>query len=216
MIGSMSRMTRSAKPTAFHHMLATIAKEDRLLRLYSQNVDGIDTSLEPLRSRVPLRKDDEGKWPRTVQLHGGLDKMVCSKCQEVSDFDADLFSGAEPPPCQNCVDVNYIRTDTLGKRSHGIGRLRPRMVLYNEHNPDDIAIGAVTQHDLRKRPDAVIAEVGSPYGSTTTYQLSQRISRIVLILSCKGHAMRLPTGLPCRNGMSRLMRRRMLRSLMSS
>jgi NAD-dependent histone deacetylase SIR2 len=30
------------------------------------------------------------------------------------------------------------------------------MVLYNEHNPDDVAIGKVTQDDLRKRPDAVI------------------------------------------------------------
>ncbi|KAK5168420.1 uncharacterized protein LTR77_006990 [Saxophila tyrrhenica] len=156
MIGSMSRTTRDAKPTAFHHMLATIAKEDRLLRLYSQNVDGIDTSLPPLSSRVPLRKDEAGKWPRTVQLHGGLDKMVCSKCHDLSDFDAALFSGPVPPLCPRCEEINDIRTNHEGKRSHGIGRLRPRMVLYNEHNPDDIAIGAVTRDDLRKRPDAVI------------------------------------------------------------
>ena len=30
------------------------------------------------------------------------------------------------------------------------------MVLYNEHNPDDEAIGSVTKDDLRRRPDAVI------------------------------------------------------------
>lgn len=152
----MSRLTKDAKPTAFHHMLATIAKEDRLLRLYSQNVDGIDTSLEPLKTCVPLRKDEEGRWPRTVQLHGGLDKMVCSKCQELSDFDPALFSGPVPPLCPNCEEINEIRTTHEGKRSHGIGRLRPRMVLYNEHNPDDEAIGTVTREDLRKRPDAVI------------------------------------------------------------
>jgi len=156
MVSSMSRLTKDAKPTPFHHMLATIAKEDRLLRLYSQNVDGIDTSLEPLKTRTPLRKDDEGKWPRTVQLHGGLDKMVCSKCHELSDFDADLFSGPTPPLCPRCEEINDLRTNFEGKRSHGIGRLRPRMVLYNEHNPDDEAIGSVTREDLRKRPDAVI------------------------------------------------------------
>lgn len=156
MVSSMSRMTKDAKPTDFHHMLATIAKEDRLLRLYSQNIDGIDTSLEPLTTSVPLRKDAEGKWPRTVQLHGGLDKMVCIKCHELSDFDADLFSGPDAPPCPRCEEINDIRTNHEGKRSHGIGRLRPRMVLYNEHNPDDVAIGKVTQEDLRKRPDAVI------------------------------------------------------------
>jgi len=30
------------------------------------------------------------------------------------------------------------------------------MVLYNEHNPDDEAIGALTQDDMKKRPDAII------------------------------------------------------------
>ena len=156
MVSSMSRLTKDAKPTAFHQMLATIAKEDRLLRLYSQNVDGIDTSIEPLGTRVPLQKDEDGKWPRTVQLHGGLDKMVCSKCHEISDFDADLFSGSTAPLCSSCEEINDIRTNHEGKRSHGIGRLRPRMVLYHEHNPDDVAIGAVTRDDLRRRPDAII------------------------------------------------------------
>nr|POE47671.1 nad-dependent protein deacetylase hst4 [Quercus suber] len=156
MISSMSQMTKDARPTVFHHMLATIAKEGRLLRLYSQNVDGIDTGLTPLATCVPLRKNDQGKWPCTIQLHGGLDKMVCSKCGELSDFDAELFTGPTPPACAACLEINSIRTEFEGKRSHGIGRLRPRMVLYNEHNPDDEAIGSVTREDLRKRPDAVI------------------------------------------------------------
>ncbi|CZT22704.1 related to NAD-dependent histone deacetylases [Ramularia collo-cygni] len=155
MVSTMSKLTKGAKPTAFHHMLATIAQEDRLLRLYSQNVDGIDTSLEPLRTCTPLAKE-EGKWPRTVQLHGGLEKMVCSKCHELSDLDPELFDGPVAPLCPRCEEINDIRTNHEGKRSHGIGRLRPRMVLYNEHNPDDEAIGTVTKEDLRKRPDAVI------------------------------------------------------------
>lgn len=155
MVSTMSKLTKEAKPTAFHHMLATIAQEERLLRLYSQNVDGIDTSLEPLKTCTPLAKAD-GKWPRTVQLHGGLEKMVCSKCLELSDLDPELFDGPIAPLCPRCEEINDIRTNHEGKRSHGIGRLRPRMVLYNEHNPDDEAIGTVTKEDLRKRPDAVI------------------------------------------------------------
>jgi NAD-dependent histone deacetylase SIR2 len=156
MVSSMSRLTKDAKPTAFHHMLATIAEEGRLLRLYTQNVDGIDTSLPPLATQIPLRKGANGKWPTTVQLHGGLDKMVCSKCHQLSPLDADLFAGPVPPICSHCEAFDNIRTQHEGKRSHGIGRLRPRMVLYSEHNPDDEAIGAVTKDDLRKRPDAVI------------------------------------------------------------
>jgi NAD-dependent histone deacetylase SIR2 len=155
MVREMSHMTKSARPTPFHQMLATLAQQDRLLRLYSQNVDGIDTSIEPLATRIPLHKE-EGKWPKTIQLHGGLDKMVCSKCHELSDFHADLFDGPVPPVCTNCEELNRVRTEVAGKRSHGVGMLRPRMVLYNEHNPDDEAIGAVTREDLRKRPDAII------------------------------------------------------------
>ena len=82
--------------------------------------------------------------------------MVCSKCNHLSDFEAALFDGPEPPLCSVCVETDKVRTDHAGKRSHGIGKLRPRIVLYNEHNPDEEAIGAVVGSDLRSRPDAVI------------------------------------------------------------
>ena len=153
MVRELSHLTQKAKPTPFHHMLATLAEEGRLMRLYSQNVDGIDTSLEPLATKVPLNL--KGPWPKTIQLHGGLEKMVCSKCGHLSDFDGALFEGPEPPLCKECENTDGIRI-AVGLRSHGIGRLRPRMVLYNEFNPDEEAIGAVSHADLKSRPDAVI------------------------------------------------------------
>jgi NAD-dependent histone deacetylase SIR2 len=153
MVRSLSQQTKDAQPTPFHHLLATLAHEGRLLRLYTQNVDGIDTSLPPLRTQVPLPK--KGPWPKTVQLHGGLDHMICSKCQTLSDFDAEQFKGPVPPACPHCTENDQVR-QVAEKRSHGIGRLRPRMVLYNEHNPDDEAIGSCASLDLRTRPDAVI------------------------------------------------------------
>ena len=61
-----------------------------------------------------------------------------------------------PPLCPKCKEADSLRTCHAGKRSHGIGRLRPRIVLYNEHNPDEEAIGAVVTSDLRTRPDAII------------------------------------------------------------
>ncbi|KAI9737315.1 MAG: hypothetical protein M1818_005848 [Claussenomyces sp. TS43310] len=154
MVRELSHLTQNARPTLFHHMLATLAEEGRLLRLYSQNVDGIDTSMIPLATNVPL--NPKGPWPKTIQLHGGLEKMVCTKCGELSKFDGHLFEGPEPPSCEACETIDNLRTTMAGKRSHGIGRLRPRMVLYNEFNPDEEAIGAVTAADLRSRPDAVI------------------------------------------------------------
>ena len=154
MVRTLSGLVSKAKPTEFHEMLATLANEGRLLRLYTQNVDGIDTSLPPLETSVPL--DSKGPWPRTIQLHGSLEKMVCSKCNTLSTFDPEKFSGPVPAACPDCIKIDEIRTDHAGKRSHGIGKLRPRMVLYNEHNPDEEAIGRVMSSDLRARPDAII------------------------------------------------------------
>lgn len=169
MVRTLSQHTKSAEPTAFHHLLATLAQEGRLMRLYTQNVDGIDTSLPPLSTQVPLPK--KGPWPKTVQVHGGLDYMVCSKCHALAPFDAKQFNGPKPPPCPSCVENDEIR-QFADKRSHGIGRLRPRMVLYNEHNPDDESIGSCASHDMRMRPDAVIVA-----GTTLKVPGVRRIAR---------------------------------------
>jgi NAD-dependent histone deacetylase SIR2 len=141
MVRSLSQQTRKARPTAFHHLLASLAQDGRLLRLYSQNIDSIDTALPPLKTVVPL--PTKSPWPKTIQLHGNLNHMVCSKCHTVSELDADQFNGPMPPACKDCT-FNDDARQRAGKRSHGVGRLRPRLVLYNEHNPDDEAIGSCT------------------------------------------------------------------------
>lgn len=154
MVRDMSEKSVAAEATEFHHLIASLASEGRLMRLYTQNVDGLDTSLPPLATTIPL--GNKGPWPPTIQLHGGLQKMVCTKCNNISDFESALFRGPIPPPCPVCIEADKVRTDHAGKRSHGVGKLRPKMLLYNEFNPDEEAIGAATEADLRARPDAVI------------------------------------------------------------
>jgi NAD-dependent histone deacetylase SIR2 len=154
MVRELAQMTSDAKPTPFHHMLASIASEGRLMRMYSQNIDTLDTQMPPLATTVPL--NTKAPWPTTIQLHGGLENMVCTKCGHLERFNASLFEGPEPPPCEKCKEQDEVRTAFAGKRSHGIGKLRPRIVLYNEYNPDEEAIGNVSKADLRRVPDAVI------------------------------------------------------------
>jgi len=153
MVRNLDSMVKKATPTAFHHLLASLAKEERLLRLYSQNVDCIENQLPPLQTKVPL--GSKGPWPKTIQLHGGLEKMVCSKCGWLGGFDAELFVGCEPPDCSECMEMESIR-GIAGKRSLGVGKLRPRIVLYNEYHPDSEAIGSVSKADLKTRPDAIV------------------------------------------------------------
>ncbi|CRK28417.1 hypothetical protein BN1723_003523 [Verticillium longisporum] len=154
MVCDLATMVKSAKPTKFHHLLASLAAEGRLMRLYTQNVDCVDTNMPPLKTTVPLNR--KGPWPKTIQLHGSVEHMNCSKCGQITPLNTELFVGHEAPLCAECTEMDAVRTIHGGKRSHGIGRLRPRMVLYNEYNPDEEAIGNVSSSDLKGRPDAVI------------------------------------------------------------
>ncbi|KPM38081.1 NAD-dependent protein deacetylase hst4 [Neonectria ditissima] len=175
MVREMAQMTQTAKPTPFHHLLASLAQEGRLLRLYSQNIDCIDTSMKPLATNVPL--NPKGPWPATIQLHGGLEKMVCTKCNQLEPFNGEVFDGPQAPLCRTCEVDDEVRTAHAGKRSHGIGRLRPRFVLYNEYNPDEEAIGNVSSADLKTRPDAVLV-VGTTLKVPGTRRLVKEMCQV--------------------------------------
>ncbi|KAH0595649.1 hypothetical protein MHUMG1_06826 [Metarhizium humberi] len=175
MVREMSEMSKNAHPTPFHHLLASLAQEGRLLRLYSQNIDCIDTSMKPLHTQIPL--EPKAPWPTTIQLHGSLDKMVCTKCADIQPFQGDIFDGPEAPLCESCKNLDEVRTAHAGKRSHGIGRLRPRFVLYNEFNPDEDAIGNVMRADLRARPDAVLV-VGTTLKVPGTRRLVKQLCQV--------------------------------------
>lgn len=175
MVREMAALTEKAQPTPFHNLLASLAQEGRLLRLYSQNIDCIDTSMKPLATNVPL--NPKGPWPATIQLHGGLEKMVCIKCNDLKRLNPQLFDGPEAPLCEVCKVDDQVRTAHAGKRSHGIGRLRPRFVLYNEYNPDEEAIGNVCRADLKARPDAVIV-VGTSLKVPGTRRLVKELCQV--------------------------------------
>lgn len=153
MVRSLAEEATKTTPTAFHHMLARLGQENRLMRLYTQNIDGIETSMPPLATQVPLNV--KAPWPRTIQLHGSLEKMVCQKCYHMADFQGQLFNGPDAPLCPACSETDAVRA-TTGQRSHGVGKMRPRIVLYNEHNPDEEAIASVMNADVRSRPDVLI------------------------------------------------------------
>ncbi|KAL4879568.1 NAD-dependent protein deacetylase hst4 [Aspergillus karnatakaensis] len=153
MVRSLSEEAKSTTPTAFHHMLARLSSEERLTRLYTQNIDGIETSMPPLATQIPLNV--KAPWPKTIQLHGSLEMMICQKCRNIKQFNPAIFDRPDPPECDECAVINQLRMET-GQRSHGIGKLRPRIVLYNEHNPDEEAITSVMNADIRSRPDALI------------------------------------------------------------
>ncbi|KAH9203944.1 DHS-like NAD/FAD-binding domain-containing protein [Leptodontidium sp. 2 PMI_412] len=139
-ICDLHKAAESAQPTRFHHLLATLAEQKQLLRLYTQNIDDLDTRLAPLTTETPL----EGKnnnWPQTIQLHGSVSKMICPTCHEHVGFKPKLFSST------------IRRSDRLA------GNFRPTITLYQdsfEEATDGQKIQQVINADLKRKPDLLI------------------------------------------------------------
>lgn len=159
MIANLHRLSQGAQPTAFHLMLDEIASEGRLQRLYTQNIDGLDTRMKHLNTKIPLEKPP----PVTIQLHGSVNHVECNMCSKIENLDPTIFRCSSQdideaqvvPTCPQCEEFETVRM-IAGLRSKGIGKLRPRVVLYNEVHPEGDLIGEIAASDLKKKPDCLI------------------------------------------------------------
>ncbi|EPY51772.1 Sir2 family histone deacetylase Hst4 [Schizosaccharomyces cryophilus OY26] len=153
MIKKLHELSDNAAPTDFHHFLSKLAQDSKLLRLYTQNIDFLETRLEGLQTCTPLPQT--APWPTTIPLHGTLEVVRCTRCPFVRPFHPGLFEKDGLTACPECRTENEVRR-IAGKRLVMEGCLRPRIVLYNEGHPDSDAIGAVCSQDLKSRPDCLV------------------------------------------------------------
>jgi NAD+-dependent protein deacetylase SIR2 len=133
MITSLHRLTSSTSPTEFHSFLDKISP--RIQRIYTQNIDSLENRFKSLSTQVPL--PTKPPWPKTIQLHGDLTYASCSKCQWVGPLNPDQLLLGGDNGCNECQEAEGIRK-IVGKRCQGVGMIRPRVVLYNESNPDAV------------------------------------------------------------------------------
>lgn len=158
MIVNLHQMSSQFKPTSFHCMVNELAREGSLRRLYTQNIDCLEDKLPHIASRTPL----ETPTPVTVRLHGSINHMSCTKCSKIYDLDPTIFKCDESqtdghiiPLCPQCQEFEAVRS-IAGIRSQGVGKLRPRIVLYNEYHPEGDRIGDIATRDLKSRPDCLV------------------------------------------------------------
>ncbi|XDT39959.1 Sirtuin catalytic domain profile [Nakaseomyces glabratus] len=153
MIVDLHSLSQKSEPTKFHLLLDHLASQQRLVRLYTQNIDGLDTRLENLKTTVPLDKP----IPTTIQLHGSVDYMECNLCAKIDCFNPEAFEneGEIIPLCPQCKEFDEVRK-VAGIRSKGLGKLRPRVVLYNEVHPEGDLIGQVSNKDLKQKIDFLL------------------------------------------------------------
>ena len=153
MCRSLWECTSEAEPTRCHHMLSDMALQGRLMRLYTQNIDSLDTRLPALSTDIPWKA--KKRCPKTVQLHGCLQVTRCLKCNALDTFDPVRYHGETLPECPVCVTREKLRGEN-GQRVRAPGGCRPRTVLYHEQHPDDVEITKTMNNDLRSQPRTLL------------------------------------------------------------
>ena len=168
------------RSTPTHRFIRTIRDKRKLIRCYTQNIDGLE-SREGLIVEMARGKGSRGRFTKqalektntaircqpggildggceVVQLHGNLEYLRCTLCQQTCQWqekDEARLLGGKAPTCHFCSILNEDRQDR-GKRGTKVGTLRPNIVLYGEEHPSADAVGKITAHDLALSPDLLL------------------------------------------------------------
>ncbi|GJJ09792.1 hypothetical protein Clacol_004016 [Clathrus columnatus] len=154
-----------ASPSPTHHFIKTLDTKGKLLRSYTQNIDGLEarvglacTSSEDAKSPGRGNSKIKVKGIKNIQLHGDIHRVRCMLCAAETKCDAQhlqLFREGTPPDCQECKTRSEERR-ARSARALKIGTLRPAIVLYDESHPLGDDIGTIQTSDLKRKPDLLI------------------------------------------------------------
>jgi len=166
--------------TPTHKFIRTLRDRGRLVRNYSQNIDGLEARLglctdlgrgkgnrarftkrvvnrpRPLAPALPGSELDGGC--EVVPLHGDLDKLRCTHCQKLcewGDEEEQKLHAGQAPLCSLCV-INDEDRRERGKRGTAVGTLRPNIVLYGEEHPSEQMLSQIITHDIALAPDVLL------------------------------------------------------------
>ncbi|CCH44632.1 NAD-dependent histone deacetylase HST3 [Wickerhamomyces ciferrii] len=154
--------TQKAKPTKTHKFIEKINNQKKLIRCYTQNIDGLESQLG---LSLDFNEHNDSTHLKTwkklnvIQLHGDLNSLICTACFEKLNWSMEYIQQmqmGELPECPQCIHKTNLRI-SQGKRNTGIqGRLRPNIVLYGENHPFSDIITTGLNSDLKTKPDLFI------------------------------------------------------------
>ncbi|KAG5221065.1 NAD-dependent histone deacetylase HST [Salix suchowensis] len=112
----ISRLKRSidrVAPSRTHRFLKTLDSKKKLLRSYTQNIDGLEEKAGLLSSSSHEAKSSgkgkakiKTKDVRNVQLHGDIHQVRCVSCSAeyaCAEEHLDVFDNGTPPECPECA-----------------------------------------------------------------------------------------------------------------
>ncbi|GAA5956058.1 hypothetical protein JCM10213_005262 [Rhodosporidiobolus nylandii] len=175
-----SSSSSSAEPvTKTHGFMSMLKKRGQLMRVYTQNIDGLEgvgTGLQavPLEgltpssaaSAAPALSRLKGKGKAKVegdfvQLHGSVGSVRCTGCEFVRVWggdDDEAFGAGEVGACPQCEERATIRSARGQRPLSSLQRafLRPSITLYDEAPVAALTIGSLSVSDLSSSPDCLI------------------------------------------------------------
>ena len=171
-------VTEVKDTSATHKFVRTLRDGGRLMRCYTQNIDGLEAReglcMDLTRGRGNkrrfMKKHYESPRPQqtqgtdfdpgceVVQLHGELSNLRCRVCATEQDWtksETEIFLEGAVPKCEKCAEKSDLRQAT-GKRGLAVGELRPNIVLYGEDHPQNSLLVPLIAFDQSSNPDLLI------------------------------------------------------------
>lgn len=109
-ISQLKQRIDSAIPTPTHHFIKTLDTKHKLLRSYTQNIDGFEERVELRGSSSQENAFRKGKSKlrgevRNVQLHGDIHRVRCTICSvdlPCTEEYLCVFDQGKAPDCPEC------------------------------------------------------------------------------------------------------------------
>ena len=112
-ISQLKQSIDAASPTPTHQFIKTLDTKHKLLRSYTQNIDGLEaragllgSASEGAKATGRGKSKIKTKEVKNVQLHGDIHRVRCTFCSAESPCTDDhlkLFNGGSPPDCPECL-----------------------------------------------------------------------------------------------------------------
>ncbi|KAJ3522571.1 hypothetical protein NMY22_g11837 [Coprinellus aureogranulatus] len=166
-IAELKKKIDEASPSPTHNFIKTLDSKNKLLRSYTQNIDGLEERVGLVGSSGDAAKasgkgKNAGKLRvkevRNVQLHGDIHRVRCVMCSAefpCAEEHLSAFLEGTAPDCPECLSRSEARV-ARSARAIRVGSLRPAIVLYDEPHPLGEDIGTIQMADVNKKPDLLI------------------------------------------------------------
>ncbi|KAJ6621085.1 DHS-like NAD/FAD-binding domain-containing protein [Mycena sp. CBHHK59/15] len=164
-ISQLKRSIDAAAPGPTHHFIQLLDSKKKLLRSYTQNIDGFEakagllgSASQDAKSNAKGKSKIRTKEVRNVQLHGDIHRVRCRSCSAeypCTPEHISMFSEGLAPDCPECAQRAEARI-ARSARSIKVGSLRPAIVLYDEPHPLGDDIGTIQSADIARKPDMLI------------------------------------------------------------